>query len=405
MEHENGLKFPLETLKTVIKKHLFIEDDTVIDVMLAVHLANQFQTDPLWMLFIAPPSTTKTELLRGFEGHPQTCFLSSLTPSTLISGQKPTKSTPQPSLLPKLNDKTLVLKDFTTVLSMRSEQQQEILAQLREVYDGSYSKAFGTGVKIDWQGHVGFMGACTPVYDRHYSVIGSMGDRFLLYRSNTRDEYHMGMKAIKNVGKETLMRKEIRDAVHKFVNQFDAESIQFEQTPEDVESLIVTLAVFCAYGRCVVERDYRTQCIQYQPEPEGPARLAKQFLQMGMALACVRGKKCIDESIYETVKKIGRDLISKHRLKIIQSLWVEKVFEVLSEWRKTKEIAKTTGMPATTAKVILEDLASIGLLNQDLDGTGETAAWTWQLSQKGVDLIGGSEIFDGIPGLLHKEYT
>jgi len=204
----------------------------------------------------------------------------------------------------------------------------------------------------------------------------------------------MGLKAIRNVGKEDTMREEIRDAVHKFIDQFDMENVQFDQTPEDIESLVIFLAVFCAYARCVVERDYRTQCIQYQPEPEGPARLAKQFIQIGMALACIRGKRCIDESIYETIKKIGRDLISKHRLKIIQSLWAEKVFEVLSEWRKTKEIAKTTGMPATTAKVILEDLAAIGLLNQDLDGTGETTAWTWQLSQKGMDFIAGSEIFD-----------
>jgi hypothetical protein len=390
----NGLKYPLDELKEIVKKHLYIEDDSVIDVMVAVHLANQFQTDPLWMLFVAPPSTAKTELLRAFEGHPRAYFLSSLTPSTLISGQKPTKGNPQPSLLPKLNDKTLVLKDFTTILSMRSEQQQEILAQFREVYDGSFCKVFGTGVSIDWKGHVGFMGAVTPVYDKHYAVIGSMGDRFLLYRSKASDEYSMGLRAIRNVGKEDEMRKEIREAVHLFIDQFDTEKIRFDQISEDVESLVVSLACFCAYARCVVERDYRTQHIQYQPEPEGPARLAKQFMQLGMALALVRGKKGVDETIYETLKKIGRDLITKHRLKIITTLWERKVIEFLSEWMKTKEIANATGMPATTAKVILEDLMSVGLLNQALDGEGETAAWKWQLSQKGGELIGASEIFE-----------
>ncbi len=48
MSDENGLRYPLDALKEVIKKHLFIEDDSVVDVMLAVHLANQFQTDPVW---------------------------------------------------------------------------------------------------------------------------------------------------------------------------------------------------------------------------------------------------------------------------------------------------------------------------------------------------------------------
>jgi len=391
---KSGLKYPLDRVKAVIKKHLFIEDDRVIDVMMAVYIANQFKADPIWILFVAPPSTAKTENLRAFDGHPDIFFLSSLTPSTLISGQRPTKRNPQPSLLPKLNDKILVLKDFTTVLSMRSEQQQEILAQLREVYDGSYSKAFGTGVKVDWKGHIGFMGAVTPVYDKHYSVIGSMGDRFLLYRSNTHDDFKMGLKAIKNVGKEHDMRKEIRNAVHRFIDQFDMEKIHFDETPEDIEFMIVTLACFCAYARCVVERDRRTQYIEYQPEPEGPARLAKQFMQIGTSLALVNGKTHIDGEIYEVIKKIGRDLITKHRLKIIHHLCVEKVFEHIMEWRKTKGVANAVGIPGSTTKIVLEDLMTIGILNQELDGQGDTAAWKWQLSQKAVELIGGSEVFE-----------
>lgn len=165
-------------------------------------------------------------------------------------------------------------------------------------------------------------------------------------------------------------------------------------THDDIESLIVMLACFCAYGRCPVERDYRTRQILYQPEPEGPARLAKQFVQLGMGLALVHGKTCIDEKIYETLKKVGRDLITRQRLKILRTLCEQKTFEYLRSWLKTKEIANLVDMPAVTAKIVLEDLMAVGMLRQDLDGEGETAAWKWQLSQKGSDLIAGSEVFD-----------
>ena len=56
--------FTLAKMKKTIHKWLYIENDEIIDVMLGVYVANRFRTDPLWLIFIAPPSSTKTELLR-----------------------------------------------------------------------------------------------------------------------------------------------------------------------------------------------------------------------------------------------------------------------------------------------------------------------------------------------------
>ena len=77
-----------------------------------------------------------------------------------------------------------------------------------------------------------------------------------------------------------------------------------------IKKRIVALASFCAYGRCVVERDYRNRHVTYLPKPEGSARLVKQFVQIGMGLALAHGKNTIDTMLYESIKKIGRDLIS-----------------------------------------------------------------------------------------------
>lgn len=90
---------PLSEVRKVIQKWLYLEDSGLIDIILAAAVANSLQSDPLWLLVIAPPSHTKTELLRAFSGHEKMYFLSNLTPSTLVSGIKPKKNMPDPSLL------------------------------------------------------------------------------------------------------------------------------------------------------------------------------------------------------------------------------------------------------------------------------------------------------------------
>ncbi len=389
------LDYTLASVKAVVEKWLYIEDESMLDVMLAGHLANQLPSDPLWLIFIAPPSHTKTELLRAFDGYDQAYLISNLTPSTLVSGLKPKSNTPDPSLIYKIDGKTLILKDFTTVLSMRSENQHEILSQLREVYDGQYTKAFGNGKVINWNGKVGFLAACTPVYDKHYGVIGTLGDRFLLYRSEIKDNRKMGMQAQKMVGQEERMREEIKNSVHKFLDHFknlDWGNVVF-QHDESVNKMIVDLASFSAYARCPVDRDYRDQCIKYDPSPEGPARLVKQFMLIGKGLALVHGKTIIDAEIYEIVKKIGQDLVSTQRLKVLRYLWQAEAFESTEETKTTREISEAISYPSRTVSLITEDLKILGLLRSTQDADHETAPKKWQITEKALDMMRGAKVF------------
>jgi len=386
-----GQQVSLSEVKEVIKKWLYITDDKIIDIILAVYIANRFGGDPLWLMLIAPPSSSKTELLRAYTGHKNSQFISMLTPSTLVSGLNTKKG--EPSLLPKLNDKLVVLKDFTSILSMRSESQQEVIGQLRECYDGAYNKIWGNGKVIDWSGKFGLIAACTPVWDSHYGVIGAMGERFLLYRSENIDGIEMGMQAQRTVGKEKQMRTDIQKIVHGFINQFDdVDIIQFDDDA-DINQMIVTLANFCAYARCPVERDRYDRSIKYHPIPEGPARLTKQFMQIGRALSVVNNRSVIDGEVYQTIKKIGRDLMPTHRLRLLQHLWKNKVYPYFSEWQKTTDIADKINLPGRTAKLVLENLMVVGLLNRKRSGDAENSPYNWQLSETAFNLIGAAEVF------------
>ena len=254
MKSATELKYHLDDVKKTIHKWFYIENDTTIDIMIGVYIANRLKADPIWLIIVGPPSSTKTELLRAFDGYKNTCFISNLTPATLVSGIKAKIGNPEPSLLPRLNDKLVVLKDFTTILSMRSENQNEIMAQLREAYDGQYCKIFGNGKEVNWSGQFGLIAGCTPIYDSHYGVIGSMGERFLLHRTESMNGLKMGLQAQKIVGQEETMRKEIRDAVHQFIDQFEKiEAANFKKNDETAQ-MVLFLANFVSYGRCPVER-------------------------------------------------------------------------------------------------------------------------------------------------------
>jgi hypothetical protein len=390
------LKFRLDDLKAVVGKWLCLESLQVVDVIVATYIANRFAADPVWLIIIGPPSSAKTEIMRAFEGHKCSKFISNLTPSTLASGIIP-KNGSDLSLLPRLNDKLVVLKDFTTVLSMRSEQQAEILAQLRETYDGQYSKFFGNGKEINWRGRFGLLAACTPVYDKHYSVIGSMGERFLIYRTDPVNGGMTGTHAQKLVGQEETMRKEIREALHKFIDQFEHLDGVRMAKDEAVNLKIINLACFVAIGRCAVDRDRYSQALQYTPMPEGTPRLVKQFMQIGAGIALANGRDIIDGGVYQVLKKIGRDLLATQRLRVLDYLWREGVFEADGVWDNTPRIADAVNLPGQTAKMTLEDLMVVGALKRQRGDAGELGGqrpYQWQIADDMADYIHAAEVCD-----------
>lgn len=385
------LKYPLSELKKVIAKNLKFKDDRIIDVVMAIILANLFKSDPLWLMLVAPPSGGKTELLRALDGLPFIYFLSTLTAQTLISGKK-TKSGGSCSLLPKLNGKILIVKDFTSILGMKFEQRTEILGQLREVADGRLTKGFGTGETFDWEGHVGFLGAVTPVYDTYHSVISVMGDRFLLWRSDTEDDLSPGLTAIDRVGTENSMRDEMRESAKKFIDQFQNFKPSRVEVDEDTKRMIVNMALVAAKLRCGVERNPYTKAITYDPQPEGAPRLSKQLYQMGIALAVIHGNDKIGPAEFEMLSKITFDLTTSRRAKIVRYLWSSLCWESFGTWATTTDVALALDSPTNTVKYALEDLMVLGVCRRDLQGTTENAGYRWQLSETITQQIAFSEL-------------
>ena len=90
--------------------------------------------------------------------------LTSLTPQTLISGFVD-EGKPDPSLLPKLDGKILIVKDLTPLISGSADVRSAVLGQLRDAYDGSSAKAFGTGDVKRYESRFGMLFGVTPVIE------------------------------------------------------------------------------------------------------------------------------------------------------------------------------------------------------------------------------------------------
>jgi hypothetical protein len=198
--------------------------------------------------------------------------------------------------------------------------------------------------------------------------------------------------AIENTSQDETMRTEIREAVHSFLSQYTKENINEIGIWDSVKVKIIALACFCAMGRCAVPRTYHGQLL-YDPEPEGPSRLAKQFILLGLALARIRGQTELDDKIYQVLTKVGIDLLPRLRAAVLRKLFTEGYTRNNDLWIKTREIADRLIKPTSTVKLVSEDLMIVGLLDRLTEGDGDTIIYKWSISTEGYRLMMESELW------------
>ncbi len=368
----NPINFP--ELVSVVEKWLLLKDKGVLRVLAATVLANKLQGDPVWLFLVCASGGSKTELLRGLNLIPHIYPLSDLTPQTFLSGQKGEDA----SLLHRIDAyKTImVMKDFTTVLSMHHDKSQAILSQLREIYDGYIEKPFGTGETKKWKGKMGFIAGVTTIIDRYQTVHQMLGARFIQYHLVHEDALILARKAIENTGDEAKMRREIQEAFARFILGVEIPESN-PDVSDEVHERIAHLATLCVLARSGVIREGRSsRDIEFIPDPEVPTRLAKELLQLATGLALL--DESTDEENYELVFKVGIDSIPQVRRRILLMMRLDEEYE-------TGKVAKTVGYPLSSTRRALEEISALGLVKQRKGGDG-LADW-WALSAYAAELL------------------
>jgi hypothetical protein len=324
--------------------------------------ANILPGDPVWLGLIAPPSSAKTEILNSVSPLKFAAPVATLTPAGLLSGtpKKQQAVGAKGGLLRKIGAfGVLVLKDFGSILSMRPE----MLAALREIYDGAWTRHLGTegGKTLDWRGKVGMVFGATGAMDTHHSVISSMGDRFLLNRM-TPDPGQF-RHALKHKGAATqTMRKELAEAVVRLFAQPRSEprplSEEETQRIEDVVALAVRL-------RGAVERDRGSRELEYVYGAEGTARLGLTLERLLAGLDTLG----VDRKVaLEVVETVAMDSVPPQR---------RQAYEWLSGngQASTSDVATALGLPTNTVRRVLENLAAYDLLTRMHGEPGKPDEW------------------------------
>jgi hypothetical protein len=347
----------------------YLPDPSPLYAALGTVAANRLPGDAVWLLLVGAPGGGKSEVLRALSGLPDAHDAATLTEAALLSGtpRRERANDAKGGLLRAIGAfGIIVCKDFGSVLSMNRDARALLLAALREVYDGAWTRHVGTdgGRTLAWAGKVGLIGGCTPTIDRHHAVMGTMGERFLIHRLPEVDEEVLTRQALAHAGHEDAMRRELSEAVTRLLaSELTPEPRELD---EDERQRLVALATLVARGRSSVERDGHTREIELVPEAEAPTRLVI-VLDRLLAGLDVIGLDRADA--WRVVTTTALDSVPALRMRVLREL-------ELAGRASTTDLADAVRHPAGTTRRALEDLTAHRLVDQYRLGEGKAHEWS-----------------------------
>lgn len=367
---EYGREHALRSVLDIFQRWLYLPDAGPVLITLAAVAANLLSGDPVWMLVVAPPGSGKTELLQPLSSLPNVHPAGTLTEASLLSGS-PARERAKDAhggLLRSVGKfGIIVLKDFTSILSMNREQRGPLLAALREIHDGNWVRHVGVdgGRCLNWSGKCALIGGCTPSIDRHHGIMSSMGERFLFYRLPEVDADELAERALSHPGHQKVMRQELTEAVSRFFEVLSIPELPPDLGPVEREFLIrlSTLIVRC---RSAVERDGYNREIELIPDSESPGRLALTLAQLLAGLKVIGAGP---SDCHRLVLKTGLDCVPALRRKLME------VLAFKGAPTPSMVLAERVGHPTVTARRALEDLAGHGITRRTSAGQGKADLW------------------------------
>jgi hypothetical protein len=351
-------KYTVADLHGIFQKWFGKEYDTAtLDAVLATAAAEKFSGDPPWLLLISGPGNAKTETASSVGGVPGTVVVSTISSEGALLSASPKKARAKSAsggLLRKIGERgTLIIKDFTSILSADRNVRGPMLAALREIHDGLWVRNVGSdgGQTITWQGRIVIIAACTTAWDSAHGVIASMGDRFVTIRSSARDGRDAaGTRAIRNSGVEATMRKEISDAVAALIDAVVPRDYPFSV---DEERRLVKIADIVTLARTAVETDYMGNVIDAH-EPEMPTRFVKQLVLIFRGALSIGLSR---ERAFALVERCARDSVPPLRLAVLRDVAANDLGDC-----RVADVANRLGKPWTTIDRTLQALHVLRLL-------------------------------------------
>ena len=298
-------------------KTYYVEDTSLIAVTLATVLANKMPGPPVWVMLIGGSSSGKSEIIRAVSKVSFAKEISMLTTNTFLSGMPSTDGHPT-SLLNQIGQRgVLLMKDFTTILSMRKETSAEIMAQLREIYDGHLNKMTGTGKNLHWEGKLNLVAGVTEklfVMDGEFAEMGTRAINFII---EEQDRVKTTKRSAQNVKTIDEKRLHLQNIFTEYIQEMSDTIASGDEIiiPDAVEDKIIEVCDFSSYARSTVHKDYRGN-ITLVLSPEMPMRMSDQLQQLARCFIAMGYEENFDKIMY----KMSLDCIPKGRRIVLKEL-------------------------------------------------------------------------------------
>lgn len=372
----------LDHFKEVCSRSLYIKDTSYMDVFFGTLFANRLDSDPVSLYLIGPPAYGKTIIAEAVRRTPQVVARDTVSKTGLLSGWT-RKNGSDPSLIPRLNGKVLILKDFTAMLSMRREELHEVLGVFRAATDGYISRTMGKG-DIEYDSTFGIIACVTNEIDRHRGVLAALGERFLSYRVPDISNYEVAQRCMTAMSRhaKSRQRRELADAGAAILS-LDPDPATITQQQKRT---ILNTAAIAARARTEIRRSRFTKEPEI-PTPEVPTRLATQLNDLAIGIAMARQRKAVTSDEIKLVQQCAIHCITLKRLRL---------FRVLACWYPDyctcSDIA--TAMQGFQKRIIyqwLEDMLLLNLVERrevHEGGIGRTHRWRLSNGQMLKKILG-----------------
>jgi len=362
-ESNSGLRTIREAVYRVL--NLGADDLWAVDYLVCLSVINTWSEDPepVWGFLCGPPGSAKTELLRMLEGWRYAVFVDELTENSLASGHKDPDSDEDPSLLPQLNGKLLVARDFSTHSSQTEQTLAKILGQLRAAYDGTYSKWSGSAGKREYRCKFGFIAATVPEIDRFISKHQKLGERFIFLRLHREASvaYHRRLRQISHVMRmmknKAHWRSDLRSITHLNLDRIRESCRNIR--PSDIRMSDPQAELLWNLSD-VVSRLRTRPGDDHPVEPEVASRLVQQFANMAYARAASESRLYLNQSDEQFVARLAVDSLPTDIRRMIMTLWF---FQDLPISRN--QLKESSGLPLSTIARQVDQWLFISILREE----------------------------------------
>jgi hypothetical protein len=355
---------PVEELAGRVREYLHLPDPSALYTLLGAVAANLIEGNSVWLMLVGPASAGGSELLNMLLGLPNIFEAGMIdSPAAFLSGssKKDTAKDATGGLLRQVGGHGgIIMKDFTSMLSLPQDQMKKVLSIFREVYDGRWTRPTGTdgGRNLHWEGRAMFLAKVTGEIDRHHQVNASLGERWVYYRFNEGNSYEKSRRALMNATRSGW-RDKLQMAVTDFYANLDLQfgSLLPRRQLHDPEILrIIRMGEVASRCRSAVVRDQYSKDVMGVKETESGTRISTVLAQLYMGMEVI-GVPGVD--IWRLVGKVALDSMPRMR-KII----IDGAAKYGDTGCALKELLDTTGSSRSTVERAIEDLEIHGVVSR-----------------------------------------